>query len=325
MTAEATAAADTALALERAHREHWVRLLALLAVELRSLDAAEDALADAFAEAAASWPRVGVPRNPAGWLLTAARRRAVDRARREATLARRLPLLVVEAREAATVGGGLDGAGVVTTVQDERLRLVFTACHPALAPDARVALTLRYVAGLRTPEVARLLLVPETTMAARLTRAKRKIAQAGIPYRVPADAELPERLDTALAVVYLLFTEGYAAGAGERLLREDLAAEAIRLARLLAELMPDESEVWSLLALLLLQHARRAARVDEAGGLVLLAAQDRSRWDAAEIAEGMRLVRALTRRVDRPGAICCRRRLPACTPMRGLRRRPTGR
>jgi RNA polymerase sigma-70 factor, ECF subfamily len=229
-----------------------------------------------------------VPANPAGWLLTVARRRGRDRLRRDATLARKLPLLVPDAP------AGEDEEDDVTTIADERLRLFFTACHPALGRAAQVALTLRYAGGLTTREVARLFLVAEPTMAARLTRAKRKIAQAGIPYRVPADADLPERLAGVLAVVYLLFTEGYSPGAGERLVRTERCAEAIRLGRLLRELLPDEPEVTALLALMLLQHARRDAR-ERDGRLVRLPDQDRSLWRADEIAEGLELVHRAAR------------------------------
>lgn len=272
--------------VEQAHRTQWSRLLALLAGELRSIDLAEESLQDAFATAVLTWSRDGVPGNPAGWLLTAARNRARDRLRREATLARKLPLLAVDDAGEAT-SGPADGDDDVTTIRDERLRLLFTCCHPALAPEARVALTARLLGGLTTVEVARLFLVSEPTMAARITRAKKKIAAAGIPYRVPSDAELPERLPGVLAVLYLVFTEGYAATAGERMLREDLCAEAIRLAHVLAAHTPDEPEVLALLALMLLHHSRRDARFDASGDLVLLPEQDRSRWHADEVEEGL--------------------------------------
>jgi RNA polymerase sigma-70 factor, ECF subfamily len=275
---------DVAVEVEQAHRTQWSRLLALLTGELRSIDLAEESLQDAYTSAVRTWSRDGVPGNPAGWLLTAARNRARDRLRREATLARKLPLLAVDDDVAP---GSADGDGDVTTIRDERLRLLFTCCHPALAPEARVALTARLLGGLTTVEVARLFLVSEPTMAARITRAKKKIAAAGIPYRVPSDAELPERLPGVLAVLYLVFTEGYAATAGERLLREDLCAEAIRLTRVLAAHTPDEPEVLALLALTLLHHSRRDARFDETGNLVLLPEQDRSRWHADEVAEGL--------------------------------------
>jgi RNA polymerase sigma-70 factor (ECF subfamily) len=270
-----------------------VRLLALLARELRSLDLAEEALQEAHLEALRRWTD-GTPANPAGWLLTVARRRARDRLRRDATLARKLPLLVPDATEPA------DEDDDVTTIADERLRLFFTACHPALGRPAQVALTLRYAGGLTTREIARLFLVAEPTMAARLTRAKRKIAQAGIPYRVPADADLPERLAGVLAVVYLLFTEGYTPGVGERLLRTELCEEAIRLGRLLHDLLPDEPEVTALLALMLLQHARRDAR-ERDGRLVLLPDQDRALWRTDEVAEAVELVHRAARAAT-PGA-----------------------
>jgi RNA polymerase sigma-70 factor, ECF subfamily len=270
-----------------------VRLLALLARELRSLDLAEEALQEAHVAALSQWAR-GVPANPAGWLLTVARRRARDRLRRDATLARKLPLLVTG--EAADEEDAED----VTTIADERLRLVFTACHPALAPAARVALTLRYAGGLTTREIARLFLVSEPTMAARLTRAKRKIAEAGIPYKVPADADLPERLAGVLAVVYLIFTEGYAPARGPRLVRTELCEEAIRLGRLLLELMPTEPEVQALLALMLLQHSRRDAR-SAAGRLVRLPDQDRTRWRRDEIEQGRELITRASRHGP-PGA-----------------------
>lgn len=242
---------------------------------------------DAFAAAVRTWARDGTPRNPAGWLLTAARRRALDRVRREATLARKLPLLITDTER--TEPGADRDPDEQDAVPDERLRLLFTCCHPALAAEARVALTLRLVGGLTTAEVARMFLVSEPTMAARITRAKKKIAAAGIPYRVPTDTDLPDRLAGVLAVLYLIFTEGYAATAGDRLIRDELAGEAIRLARVLVALVPDEPEPVGLLALMLLQHSRRDARLDEHGALVLLADQDRSAWRADEVAEGLRL------------------------------------
>ncbi|MGP3917867.1 RNA polymerase sigma factor [Nonomuraea sp. 10N515B] len=257
-------------AVEQAYRRQWARLLALLTAELRDLDLAEEALQDAFTAAVSAWPPV--PDNPPAWLLTTARRRAVDRLRRAEVAARKLPLLIVEEGPAPP---------------DDRLRLIFTCCHPALSMEARVALTLRCVGGLTTRQIARMFLVSETTMAARLTRAKKKISHAGIPYRVPSEAELAERRDGVLAVIYLIFTEGYAATEGERLIRDEPAAEAIALARMLAELMPADTEVRALLALMLLHHARRDARVDADGRLVRLPDQDRSRWRQDEIAEGL--------------------------------------
>ncbi|MGH3730510.1 MAG: RNA polymerase sigma factor [Micromonosporaceae bacterium] len=283
-------------AVERAYREHWGRLLALLTGQLGSLDVAEECLADAFSSALRAWTD-GIPERPDAWLFTTARRRGIDLLRRAATLNRKLPLLVTEAAAATC-----DGSDEVSTIPDERLRLLFICCHPALAIQARVALTLRCVGGLTTPEVARAFLVAEPTMAARITRAKKKIAQAGIPYRTPTDAELPERLCGVLAVLYLIFTEGHAATSGDAPVRRDLAAEAIRLTRVLRGLMPDEPEVISLLALMLLHHARRDTRTDEAGRLVLLPDQDRTRWYAAEVAEGVELVRqAASRTGGRPG------------------------
>ena len=281
------------VAVERALREHWGRLLALLTGSLGSLDVAEEALQDAYAAALTAWARDGVPERPPAWLLTTARRRALDRIRRDATLARKLPLLAGP--------GTVDPPEVdMSTIPDERLRLLFTCCHPALGSDARVALTLRLLGGLTTAEIARAFLVPEPTMAARITRAKKKIAAAGIPYRVPADAELPERLAGVLAVLYLVFTEGHSASSGAGPVRRDLCEEAIRLARVVVALMPDEPEATGLLALLLLQHARRDARVDAAGRLVLLPDQDRSRWDAGLVAEGIALLRAAAGRPAGP-------------------------
>lgn len=272
-------------AVALAHRQHWSRLLALLAGSLRSLDVAEEALADAFAAALTAWERDGVPTNAPAWLLTVARRRATDRLRREATLVRKLPLLVTDETEP---GPGVPADDAV--IPDERLRLIFTCAHPALAAESRIALTLRYVAGLSTTEVARGFLVSEATMAARLTRAKKKIAAAAIPYRVPDAAELPERLDGVLAVLYLIFTEGYAASSGPGPLRRDLADEAIRLTRLLRTLLPGEPEISGLLALMLLHHSRRDSRTDGAGAIVLLADQDRTRWHYGEIYEARTLL-----------------------------------
>ncbi|MFF5227952.1 RNA polymerase sigma factor [Dactylosporangium sp. NPDC000521] len=271
-------------AVEQAYREHWPRLLALLVTRLRRFDLAEESLQDAFAAAVERWDRDGVPANPPGWLMTAAWRRALDRVRREEADRDRLPLLVVDAPGTDAGAGDGDGVG------DERLRLLFACCHPALAPDARTALMLRFGAGLTTAEIARLCLVPEPTMAARLTRAKKKIAQAGIPLRAPAPADLAGRLDGLLTAVYLLFSEGYRATGGPELLRPRLAQEAIRLGYELGVLLPDEPEPVALLALMVLQHARRDARVDGDGQLVRLSEQDRSRWHRTELRHGFELL-----------------------------------
>lgn len=282
------------MAVEAASREHWSRLVALLATHSRRLDLAEDCVQEAFAAATARWPVDGVPANPGAWLLTAARRRLIDRVRAETAEERRLPRLVVGdvADDFAVVDAAMLRAGEAA-ITDERLRLLFVSCHPALAPETRAALTLRFVGGLTVPEIARLLLVPEATMAARITRAKKKIATAGIPFRVPPADQLGERLGGVLVALYLMFTEGYAATEGPALVRTTLAAESIRLARAVDELLPGEPRVRALLALMLLQHARRDARFTGAGDIVLLPDQDRSRWHADEIAEGMALLAGL--------------------------------
>ena len=290
--------------IARLVRDEGTRVLATLIRVTGDVDLAEDAVQDAVVRALERWPTEGLPPSPGGWLLVTAKRRAVDLIRREARRA---------GKEAAAMLALDPGPEPDDVVRDDLLRLVFTCCHPTLAVEAQVALALRTLAGLSTAEVARALLVPEATMAKRLTRAKQKIAQAGIPYRVPAAEDLPGRLRGVAATIYLIFNEGYAAGAGADVLRVALTGEAVRLARLLAELMPDEATVSGLLALLLLQDARRAARVDAAGLPVLLADQDRSRWDGAAIREGVELVGAALRRgPDRPDAYVVQAAIAAC-------------
>ncbi|WP_454300343.1 RNA polymerase sigma factor [Salana multivorans] len=321
-----TDAYDPAIALERAWREHWGRLLGLLVGRFRDVDLAEDSLADAFEAAARVWATDGVPDNPPAWLLTAARRRALDRIRAVETARRALPLLVVDRRREHDGEQARDVAEEVmdtvdATVTDDELRLLFLACHPALAPESQAALALRLVLGLPTAEIARLFLVPEPTMAARITRAKKKVATAGIPFAIPPGDAFDSRVDVVVQAIYLCFTAGYAPGQGDAVLRADLAGEAIRLGRLLRELLvqraraarrvathrpaatdlPADPErvVTALLALMVLQHSRRDARVAPDGSLVLLADQDRATWHHDEIALGLELLAALPRTTGR--------------------------
>jgi RNA polymerase sigma-70 factor (ECF subfamily) len=270
-------AREVARLVDEAHRRHWSTVLAATVRLTRDLDLAEDCVQDAFVRALRTWPDEA-PDNPAGWLTTVARRLALDRLRREATLRRKLPLLVVE----DTTPSG------ATSPAADPLRLVFTCCHPALARDAQLSLTLRLMCGLTTAEIGRVLLTREATIAARITRAKRKIAAARVPFRLPSDSELPARLDTVLTVVHLAYTAGHTAS-GEALIRDDLTARAVGLARLLVDQLPAEPEPRGLLAVLLFAEARGAARLDPAGDLVLLADQDRSRWDTRRVHEGLAL------------------------------------
>jgi RNA polymerase sigma factor (sigma-70 family) len=292
-----TGASEAARAVADAHRREWAYVLAATVRVARDLDLAEECVQEAYTAALAAWERDGVPANPAAWLTTAAKRRAIDTIRREQVFRSKLPLLVEPVEANTEVREGVEeDVDPEDVVPDERLRLIFTCCHPALAVEAQLALTLRLVCGLSTPDVARALLVSESTMAARITRAKKKIAVARIPFRMPRPAELPDRLAAVLGVVHLLFTAGHTAPSGTELMRTDLADRALHLARTLRDLMPDEPAAAGLLALLLVTDARRATRTDAEGRLLRLQDQDRSRWDKAALEEAQGLIIAGLRR-----------------------------
>lgn len=309
MTSEAGPATDAAVstAVTVAFREEWGRVVATLIRMTGDWDLAEECAQDAFALAVAHWRRDGIPRRPGAWLTTAAHNRATDRLRREAVGAAKLRQVAVLSQP----GEPGEDEAAVSGVPDDRLRLMFTCCHPALALEARVALTLRTLAGLDTAQIARAFVVPESTMAKRLVRAKQKIRNAGIPYRVPPAHLLPERTAAVLGVLYLLFNEGYAATGDADLIRQSLCAEAIRLARILTRLLPADAEAQGLLALMLLHDARRATRVDDTGDLVTLEDQDRTRWDHDQIAEGARILHAALRR-RHPGPYQVQAAIAAC-------------
>ncbi|MVU81497.1 RNA polymerase sigma factor [Nocardia sp. ET3-3] len=273
--------AEVAAAVADAHRREWGFVLAATVRVARDIDLAEEAVQEAFTQALQAWTESGIPERPGAWLTTVAKRRALDALRRDIAFERSIPLLVEDPPDPVSAD----------SVADDRLRLIFICCHPALSMEARVALTLRLLCGLSTPEIARAFLVPEPTMAARITRAKRKIAEAHIPYRVPADEELPDRVDAVLTVLHLLFTTGHTAPAGDDLVRPELVERALDLARMLRLLLPNDPDVAGLYALFLLTDARRATRTDNAGNLLLLADQDRARWDRRAITEGIALVR----------------------------------
>jgi RNA polymerase sigma-70 factor, ECF subfamily len=277
----------------QAHRREWALVLAATVRVTMDIDLAEECVQDAYVSALAAWTRAGVPDNPAAWLTTTARRKALDTLRRDKTLHAKLPLLIEPAGDPQP---RIEGADVI---EDDRLRLVFTCCHPALSREAQVALALRLTCGLTTAEIAAAFLVPEATMAARVTRAKKKITAARIAYRVPGEAELPDRLDGVLTVIHLLFTTGHTAPAGASLVRVELLDRAIELARMMASLMPDEPEVRGLLALMILTDARRATRTDEEGRVLLLSEQDRTHWDRAAIADGAALAGEAMRGITR--------------------------
>ncbi|HEX3815340.1 MAG TPA: RNA polymerase sigma factor [Mycobacteriales bacterium] len=297
---------DVEAAVAAAFRDEWGRVVATLIRTTGDWDLAEECAQDALTSALEHWQRDGIPRRPGAWLTTTARNRAIDRLRRDAVGATKLQE-VAALTDQSPPEPRQDDSGVA----DDRLRLIFTCCHPALPMEARVALTLRTLVGLTTPEIARAFLVPEPTMAQRIVRAKAKIRNAGIPYRVPPAHLLPERTTAVLTVLYLLFNEGYASTAGAELVRQNLSAEAIRLARVLIGLMPDEPEAVGLLALMLLHDARRSTRVDAGGDLITLEQQDRGRWDGAEIAEGIGLLESALRR-GRPGVYQLQAAIAAC-------------
>jgi RNA polymerase sigma-70 factor (ECF subfamily) len=301
---------DISARLDAVYRAESGRILATLIAILRDFDLAEESLQEACKGALRAWERDGVPANPRAWLVQAAKHKAIDRIRRDATLARKLEALPGEAPfYTPSIEAHLEADG---PLGDDRLRLLFTCCHPALAPDGQIALALHTLCGLTTEEIARAFLLAPTTLAQRLVRAKRKIRAAGIPYRVPDEADLPERLAGVLRTIYLVFNEGYSATSGDQLLRVDLCREAIRLARLVVALLPARSEAISLLALMLLTDARRSARVDEGGDLVLLADQDRTKWDQAELREGLALSEEALRLTRDPGPLALQAAIAAC-------------